>query len=91
MAWFETRATNFAVRIGDASYVLYLGHLIVFGLVSSLVAAVGLTAGWALPVHAGAIATAVAFALAFHRSVEQPFLAWVRHRPARLAPGAAQG
>jgi peptidoglycan/LPS O-acetylase OafA/YrhL len=90
-AWFETRAANFAVRIGDASYVLYLGHLIVFGIVGSLVAALGLAAGWAVPVHVGAIAAAIAFALAFHRSVEQPFLAWARRRPARLAQEAAQG
>lgn len=88
-AWFETRSARFAVRIGDASYVLYLGHLILFGAIGSLVAAAGIGAGWAVPVHLAAVAAAIAFALAFHKSVEQPFLDWAHRRRVRLAPEAA--
>ncbi|WEK48192.1 MAG: acyltransferase [Candidatus Andeanibacterium colombiense] len=90
-AWFGSRAARFAVRLGDASYVLYLGHLILFGIVGSLIAAAGIAHGWAIPVHAATILATIGFALAFHHSVEQPFLDWAHRRRARLAPGAAQG
>lgn len=86
---FETAPARFAVRLGDASYVLYLGHLIVFGIVDWFIVSARLQPGWAIPMHIVAISASVAFALAFHRTVEQPFLDWAHRRRTRLAPGAA--
>lgn len=81
----ENGASHFAVRLGDASFVLYLSHPLIFLLVGKAARAIGLSASWTAPVLAFAIAAAMGFALAFHRSVEKPFLAWIQGWRTRFA------
>jgi exopolysaccharide production protein ExoZ len=68
------------VRLGDASYALYLCHLPVITL---LAAAIGAKPAWLFTPLA--IAAAVVAGLAFHRWVETPLIAGARALPARLA------
>lgn len=70
--------TRFLRVMGDSSYVLYLSHWLVL---SALGKIGGLFVGLPRPAillwHAGSIAAAVSFALAFHFSVEKPFNKWL--------------
>jgi exopolysaccharide production protein ExoZ len=66
--------------VGEASFVLYLSHFFVYSILAKIYAALGVPDALALPARAAALLAAVGFALAFHRSVERPLLAWARRR-----------
>ena len=66
--------------IGEASYVLYLSHFFVYSILAKVYAALGVPESLELPALAGALLAAVGFAVAFHVSLERPFLAWARRR-----------
>jgi exopolysaccharide production protein ExoZ len=77
-AWAPPRAL---VRLGDASYAIYLCHAPVVALAA---AAVGAGNAWVFtPV---AVAASLAVGLAFHRWVETPLIAAARAVPALLRP-----
>jgi exopolysaccharide production protein ExoZ len=72
--------------LGDASYSLYLFHMIVFGWIAAFYLRVGffLNPDLAIPVHA---AIAVAGSLLFYKVVESPLLRWLkRYDPLRSTP-----
>ena len=66
--------------LGDASYSIYLFHLLVLGLIAALYLRVGffLNADALIPIHA---VIAVAGSLVFYRWVEKPLLNWLRSIP----------
>ncbi len=70
--------------LGDASYSIYLFHLIVFGWIAALYLRLGffLNADVMIPVHA---AIAVAASLLFYKWVEKPLLNLLRSTPPRSA------
>jgi exopolysaccharide production protein ExoZ len=63
--------------LGDASYSLYLFHMIVFGWIAAFYLRVGffLNPDLAIPIHA---TIAVAGSLLFYKWVEKPLLQWLR-------------
>jgi exopolysaccharide production protein ExoZ len=63
--------------LGDASYSIYLFHMIIFGLLAAFYLRVGffLNPDLAIPIHA---AIAVACSLLFYKWVEQPLLRWLK-------------
>lgn len=73
----KSRFAHFLLTLGDASYSIYLFHLIVFGLIGALYLRVGffLHPDLAIPIHA---AIAVAGSLLFYRWVERPLLRWLK-------------
>jgi exopolysaccharide production protein ExoZ len=73
-------APGWLVRLGDASYAIYLCHLPAVALTAHLV---GVRPIWAFVPAALAVSTAAG--LAFHRWVETPLIAACRTLPARLA------
>jgi exopolysaccharide production protein ExoZ len=69
--------------LGDASYSIYLFHLLVLGLIAAIYLRVGffLNADVLIPIHA---VIAVAVSLLFYKWVELPLLNWLRSiRPSR--------
>jgi peptidoglycan/LPS O-acetylase OafA/YrhL len=68
--------------LGDASYSLYLFHMIVFGWIAAFYLRVGFfpDPDLAIPIHA---AIAVAGSLLFYKCVEKPLLRWLRSTPPR--------
>jgi peptidoglycan/LPS O-acetylase OafA/YrhL len=80
--WLASRAR--AIRalwwVGEASFVLYLSHFFVYSILAKVYARVGVPDALALPALVVALLAAVGGALAFHASVERPFLAWARRR-----------
>ncbi|HTR27765.1 MAG TPA: acyltransferase [Puia sp.] len=75
----KSRFAHFLLTLGDASYSIYLFHLIVFGFIGALYLRVGffLPPDLAIPIHA---AIAVAGSLLFYRFVEKPLLRWLKPR-----------
>lgn len=67
----------FLLFLGDASYSIYLFHLLVFGLIAAFWLRVGffLNPDVAIPIHA---VIAVAGSLLFYRWVEKPLLRWLK-------------
>jgi exopolysaccharide production protein ExoZ len=63
--------------LGDASYSIYLFHMLVFGWLAAIYLRVGffLNPDLAIPIHA---AIAVAGSLLFYKWVEKPLLQWLR-------------
>lgn len=77
---------RFLLFLGDASYSIYLFHLIIFGLIAAFYLRVGffLNPDVAIPLHA---AIAVAGSLLFYHWIERPLLNWFRNfGPGRLNP-----
>ena len=74
------------LRLGDASYAIYLCHFVMVALVARLV---GVTQAW-LFVPA-AVAVSLAAGLAFHRWIERPLIAVFRAIPDSIAPKAPGG
>lgn len=73
------RLQNTAIlKIGAASYALYLTHPFVVQAAQKLVTAIGVTGAWAVPVLVCALGAAVLSALLVHRSIEQPLTAFAR-------------
>jgi peptidoglycan/LPS O-acetylase OafA/YrhL len=66
--------------VGEASFVLYLSHFFVYSILAKVYTWLGVPDAMALPALAGALLAAVGFALAFHVSLERPFLAWARRQ-----------
>jgi peptidoglycan/LPS O-acetylase OafA/YrhL len=66
--------------VGEASFVLYLSHFFVYSILTKVYARIGVPDALALPALVVALLAAVGGALAFHASVERPFLAWARRR-----------
>jgi len=81
-AFFRHR---YILLLGDASYSIYLFHLIVFGLIGALYLRVGLflPPDLAIPIHA---TIAVAGSLLFYTWVERPLLQWLGATRPRSAP-----
>jgi peptidoglycan/LPS O-acetylase OafA/YrhL len=65
-------------RVGDASYVLYLGHFFVLSALGTLFAALRAPGWLAAPALALAVAAALLFAFAVHLAVERPLLRALR-------------
>jgi peptidoglycan/LPS O-acetylase OafA/YrhL len=80
----KSRFAQLPLLLGDASYSIYLFHLIVFGLIGAFYLRTGffLHPDLAIPIHA---ALAVAGSLLFYRFVEKPLLRWLK--PTRPRPG----
>lgn len=79
------RVGRMALLLGDASYVLYLLHLLVGTLIIRVLGAVGVLS--LIPSVVAliiAILGCVAAALAVHLCVEAPTLEWIRQRAARV-------
>lgn len=68
------------LRIGDASYVLYLSHFLVYSALAKLYAVLAVPAWLAGPAVALALASALGFALAVHLALERPLLRALRAR-----------
>lgn len=68
------------LRIGDASYVLYLSHFFVYSILAKLYAGLAAPAWLAAPALAGALAAALAFAFAVHVALERPLLRAIHAR-----------
>ena len=68
------------LRIGDASYVLYLSHFFVYSALAKLYLALGVPDFLAGPALALAAAAAVAFALCVHVALERPLLRAIHAR-----------
>jgi exopolysaccharide production protein ExoZ len=68
------------VRVGEASFVLYLSHFFVYSILAKLLPLLALPEEVAAIALSAALLLSVAFALAFHLGVERPFLAWARRR-----------
>lgn len=73
---FVPRLARILLLLGDASYSIYLFHMIVFGWIAAFYLRVGffLDADIAIPLHA---AIAVAGSLLFYFWVEKPLLKWL--------------
>lgn len=71
---------DLALLVGEASFLLYLGHFFVYSALAKLYAALGAPAWLWLPSLAAALVAAVAFAIACHLLLERPFLRAVRRR-----------
>ena len=69
------------VRIGDASYALYLLHPFVFLAAKAVLPRLPLTAFLLWPLTLLVVAAAILATLAFHRRVEVPVLRWLQGRP----------
>lgn len=76
--WFEL---PLMVRLGDASYAIYLSHLFVLGLAGSVISRLGIfsTIG-ASGTRIIMLLMATAFGLAVHNWIEVPILAYLRGR-----------
>jgi exopolysaccharide production protein ExoZ len=86
--FFRHRTSRFArllLLLGDASYSIYLFHMIVFGWIAALYLRLGffLNADVMIPIHA---AIAVTCSLLFYRWVEKPLLNWLRSVPTSDPP-----
>jgi peptidoglycan/LPS O-acetylase OafA/YrhL len=68
------------LRIGDASYVLYLSHFFVYSALAKVYAAFDVPDLLAGPAVALAAAAAVTFALAVHAAIERPLLRAIHSR-----------
>jgi exopolysaccharide production protein ExoZ len=77
--------------LGDASYSIYLFHMLVLGLIAALYLRVGffLNPYLAIPIHA---AIAIAGSLFFYKWVEQPLLLWLKRydKPKYSPPRSAK-
>lgn len=70
-------------RLGDASYALYLGHILFLGTLYYALQQAGVSAGWALALYIGALLAVVAAALLHHRWIERPLYELVRRSISR--------
>jgi len=75
------------VRLGEASFVLYLSHFFVYSILAKLLAGLVPSEGLAVIALSTALLASVGFSLVFHLSVERPFLAWVRRHQSRAPSG----
>ncbi|SEM17939.1 Peptidoglycan/LPS O-acetylase OafA/YrhL, contains acyltransferase and SGNH-hydrolase domains [Pseudoxanthomonas sp. GM95] len=75
------------VRLGNASYAIYLLHMPLMSAVARISARVPLLHHWAANVLLSLVA-AIAAGVAYHRLFENPALAWVRRRLKRWWPRA---
>ncbi|HLX67095.1 MAG TPA: acyltransferase [Puia sp.] len=75
--------------LGNASYSIYLFHMIVFGWIAAIYLHFGffLNADAAIPLHA---AIAVAASLLFYKWVEKPLLIWLRKSRTPIPPRTAK-
>jgi len=71
-------------RIGDASYSLYLTHLLVFAVISFGLSKAHLGAAWAWPLSLASVLAAIAFAIAWYDHVELPLIDRIK----RLVPSS---
>ena len=79
------RPVTALLRLGDASYAIYLCHFIAVAVVADLI---GAAPAWRfVPL---AIAVSLAAGLIFHRWIEQPLIAGCRAAPGRLATRAVK-
>jgi peptidoglycan/LPS O-acetylase OafA/YrhL len=81
-----SRLPSPVLLLGDASYSIYIFHMLIFGLIAAfyLHVPVRLNTGWATPLHA---ALAVAASLLCYRLIEVPILRWLgKSAPARPSP-----
>jgi exopolysaccharide production protein ExoZ len=71
------RRGSLILLLGDASYSLYLFHMVIFGGIAAFYLRVGffLNPDLAIPIHA---AIAVAGSLLFYKWVEKPLVQWLR-------------
>jgi exopolysaccharide production protein ExoZ len=77
----KLRPPTVLLRLGDASYAIYLCHFITVALAARLI---GLTPVWLFV--PGAVALSLAAGLIAHRWIEQPLIAACRAIPGLLAP-----
>lgn len=73
------------VLVGDASFALYISHIVVFEVVFRRLQHWEWTENTALPALAAAVGVAIGFAILFYLCVEKPLLR-LAHRPAPPAP-----
>jgi len=90
-SWFERPLGKAMAEVGNASYGLYLSHIIVFAVLGKLFAKI-----WpvALPISVAAalaIAIAVIFSVFWYRWVELPYLKRFAEGPKRRAPVLVDG
>jgi exopolysaccharide production protein ExoZ len=75
------RAPRALVRLGDASYAIYLCHFVAVALVAGVI---GVSPTWRFV--PAAVALSLAVGLMFHRWIEKPLIAVCRAVPGLLAP-----
>lgn len=65
-------AARLLARLGDASYAIYLSHLLVLGTFYALVVEAGVSSAFRLPLYAMAISAVVVYSWVHFRCVERP-------------------
>ncbi len=84
------RATAFGCRVGDASYSIYLSHLLVFKVLGKAYAAVGVPASLVWPALGFAVVVALLVGFASYAWVERPLLAAMTARRASVDTAGSQ-
>lgn len=82
------RMPGWAMVWGEASYLLYLLHLLVFSVAGTLLKIAGVAPYGSVPVMLGLGALAVAVSVAATFWVERPYRAWTRSRQVRRSAEA---
>jgi len=72
-------------KMGDASYSLYLTHLLVFAVISFGLGRTHLGAAWTWPILMASVAAAMAFAVAWYETVELPLIGLLKRLFASLS------
>lgn len=74
-------------ELGDASYSIYLSHVVVLPVLAKLWQAAGLGAeGYGIPFFVTALAGSAVAGMILHRLVERPLLAWMSGKRAKSKP-----
>ena len=74
------RLGNALIQLGDASYAIYLSHILIMKFMAQNLPALGWPGKWQVPTILLLLTAVLVFSMIYHKAIELPFYQWTRKR-----------